>query len=164
MEKSRELLQDRKTPAYAEKGEALLPGQTRIEVLNVLDAKQQPTTYRNMKSIFFEHHSVEDQRVYSGTFTMRRLPLGEIAKLETEKARVNAGVPPTEQVYYVNEQLIDLKYKIVNADAPEWFKSLLVPMDASNPDDPNKVYDADVTARLHAEVVAFELSFRRASP
>lgn len=164
MEKSQELLQDRKTPAYVGKGEDLQPGQTRVEVVNLLDAKQQPANYRNVKSIFFEHHSVEDRRVYSGTFTMRRLPLGEVAKLETEKARVNVGVPPTEQVYYVNEQLIDLKYKIVNSDTPEWFKNLLTPMDPSNPDDPNKVYDADVVARLHAEVVEFELSFRRATP
>lgn len=133
---------------YAEPGEDLQPGQTRVQVVDLTEKKDQKKI-KNLHSFVFEHHSATDKRVFSGTITVKRLNIGELARAETESARRNAGLTSNDAITYFNERLVFLSSRIV--DGPEWAKNL----EASD-----DLHDPLVVQRLWEEVQKFENSFR----
>ena len=133
---------------YAEAGEELKPGQSRVQVVDVA-TPQGAKKINNTHTFLFEHHSTADKRVLSGTITVKRRNVGELARAETEVARRNFGIAASEAIAYFNERLVFLKTRIING--PDWAMNL------ENSDD---VHDPLIVQRLAEEVQKFENSFR----
>lgn len=136
-------------PAYAEPGEDLKPGQTRVQVVDLSERSKDKKVLKNQHAFHFEYHSKLDKKVFSGTITIKRLNLGELARAETEIARRNAGLPAGEGVSVFNERMVTVTSRIV--DGPDWAKQLEFSDD---------VHDPVLVQRLWEEVQKFEGSFR----
>lgn len=134
---------------YAEPGAELKPGQTRVQVVDLTDKLKDRKALKNSHAFHFEYHSKLDKRVFSGNITIKRLNLGELARVETEIARRNAGLQPGEGIALFNERLLSVVSRIV--EGPEWAKQL----EASD-----DIHDPLVVQRLWEEVQKFEESFR----
>lgn len=131
---------------YAAVGEDLKPGQTRVEAIE-LDGKAK--RFKNSHTFLFEHNSRLDKRVFSGTITVKRLNIGELARAETEIARRNTGLSPNDPIAFFNERLVTVATRVV--DGPEW---------AKNVENSDELHDPLVVQRLWEEVQKYENSFR----
>jgi hypothetical protein len=131
---------------YAEIGEDLKPGQTRVQAIEA-DAKVK--RFKNSHTFLFEHNSALDKRVFSGTITIKRLNIGELARAETEIARRNTGLNPSDPISFFNERLITVTSRVV--DGPDW---------AKNVENSDELHDPLVVQRLWEEVQKYENSFR----
>ena len=145
---SDQVIENEEVKTYAEPGEELKPGQTRVQVVD-LTAQKDQKRIKNTHSFHFEHHSAADKKVFSGTVTVKRLNIGEMARAETDLARRNAGIPSTEAIAFFNERLVFLKSRIVSG--PDW---------AVNLEGSDDLHDPVVVQRLWEEVQKYEDSFR----
>jgi hypothetical protein len=100
------------------------------------------------KSFFLEY--VDDAgESWNGTFTVKRLTLGESAQVGVLRARMMADATIDAMDTYTLTLLDWIAWsKVGVVDAPDWF----------NPDD---AYDAAVLQRVVKEGRAFEASFRK---
>lgn len=137
------------TKPYAEPGEELHPGQTRVQVVDLSEKVKDKKALKNTQCIHFEFHSKVDKRVFAGNITFKRPNLGELARVETEIARRNAGLSSTDGIAVFNERMITVMSRVV--DGPDWAKQL------ESSDD---IHDPMVVQRLWEEVQKFEASFR----
>ena len=141
--------EDTEVPAYAEPGAELKPGQTRVQVIDLTDKVKDRKTLKNSHAFHFEYHSKLDKRVFAGNITIKRLNLGELARVETEIARRNAGLQPGDGIAVFNERMLLVVSRVV--EGPEWAKQI---------DTSDDVHDPLLVQRLWEEVQKFEDSFR----
>jgi hypothetical protein len=98
-----------------------------------------------------------DDRRYSGTFTVKKLTIGDLSKLGARKAQLCGGMnydPDTGKgvdpgTAILNEMIAHCEIALI--ETPEWFDS-------------DKLSDVGVLNAVYEEVAAFEANFLRRKP
>lgn len=106
------------------------------------------------KTFSIDFYSKIDDRNYRGTFTTRKLTVGDLSKIGLLKAQMaggflydeaqGRGVDPTTNL--LNEMIAHCEVSLVQS--PEWF-------------DPSNLTDLDLMRAVYEEVAAFESNFHR---
>lgn len=109
--------------------------------------KTQLPALQNQRTVDFERRG-EDGKMYSGSFTFKRLTIAGVGKVGAEIARLNGGLQVDQTTEFINTMLAHFKYCIVAA--PEWWN-------------PNELYDLGIVKEVFEALMAHEQSFRVAS-
>jgi len=109
------------------------------------------------KTFHIDVVSKVDSRRYQGSFTTKKLTMGDLSKMGMLKARLGGGFnydPSTGQgldaaTNLLNEMIVHCNVALVQK--PDWF-------------DPENMSDVNVLQQVYEEVASFEANFHAAEP
>lgn len=129
----------------------LAPGQGRVKQIDISTHSKMKDRFKlkSMYAFLFEYYSAVDKKIYTGEVVAKRLSIGEMARMETEIARRNAGIDNEGAVAEFNRSLCNIKYMVV--DGPTWLLTL---------EDNDEIHDLILARRLWEKLMEFDSSFR----
>lgn len=104
------------------------------------------------KTFYIDVTSEMDERRYSGTFTTKKLTMGDLSMMGMRKAQMSAGFSHNPDngsgvdmaTNLINEMIVHCEVALVQK--PDWF-------------DPRNLIDMDVLRAVYEEVASFEATF-----
>lgn len=138
--------EEAKTPEEVKMPDPGTPGGLpRIIDIETADDEEIRKKLRFVKSFSFSHFSEDDGVLYEGTFTAKRVNLGDIGQIAVMKSRLNAELVIHRNLDLMHEMLAYLTYALVKA--PDWWN-------------PAEFYDAQLLSSVYNYVRSWEDSFR----
>jgi hypothetical protein len=98
------------------------------------------------KSFLFEYRSEDEDRTFSGEFTVKRLNLGDSSRIGVRIAQLNAGEDVNPQVHFLHNMIAYCEAALVVV--PDWWK-------------PAEFYDVQILRKMYDYVYAFNDNFRK---
>jgi hypothetical protein len=110
------------------------------------------TTTDAQKLVLEKHFTVEarsviDGKMYSGSFTAKKVTIGGQGRLGVIRARLNEGLQVDETTDYLHRMIAQCYVSLTRS--PDWFRDL------------ENFHDIDLLTAIFGEVMAFERSFRQ---
>ena len=107
---------------------------------------------KQTKTFHIDYHSPMDDKSYVGTFTVKKLTIGDLSRLGLMKAKMADGFSHSEETgrgiddttNAINEMLAH--FEIALLQKPEWFV-------------PDELIDLNILREVYKEVASFEADF-----
>lgn len=114
----------------------------------VIDVTPKPNKFAKQQQ-FFVHVLEDDGSEHEGNFIVRRLTVGEDARVGVVKASLAASLQVDDSTSSILHVIAKLSLCLL--EKPDWFK-------------PTEMYDYDIVLAVYGRVLAFEESFRKPVP
>jgi hypothetical protein len=107
--------------------------------------KNKPRKDLQFYKVFTLTYKTLTGEVLEGTFTVKRLTVGDTTRVAVRVAQLGGGYAVSDTAHMLNSMIAHLEVALV--EKPSWFKA-------------DELYEMDIIAAVYSEVGKFEDSFR----